>query len=299
MEKCKAALVLAGGGARGIAHIGAIEELYAAGYEITAVAGTSMGALVGGMFASGHLALFKEWLCGLDSRRVFELVDLVWSAEGLVKGDRVMDALRGLVPDRPIERLPLPFAAVAADVVTGDEVVLDSGSLYEAIRASISIPSVFRPVRRDGMILVDGAAVNPMPLDRVRRTEGDCLVGVDVSARYGDEPARRACESFNHYQMLHSASEIMQQRITRLMCELHRPDLLVELPTDSYGTFEFYRAAEIIEAGRRATRAALDRVASSQTRRRPSAPERSRSPFGEEALSPADPASVLESALRS
>lgn len=256
--------MLAGGGARGIAHIGAIEELYAAGYEVSAVAGTSMGALVGGMFASGHLAVFKEWICSLDARKVFELVDLAWSAEGLVKGDRVMGALRELVPDRPIERLPIPFAAVATDVVSGDEVVLDGGSLYDAIRASISIPSVFRPVRRDGRILVDGAAVNPMPLDRVLRTPGDSLVAVDVSARYSDDPARRASPSLNYYQMLHSASEIMQQRITQLMCELHRPDLLVELPTDSYGTFEFYRASEIVEAGRRATRAALRALARTQ-----------------------------------
>lgn len=264
MEKKRAALVLAGGGARGIAHIGAIEELYAAGYEVTAVAGTSMGALVGGMFASGHLALFKEWMCGLDARKVFDLVDLAWSTEGLVKGDRVMGALGELVPDRPIEQLPIPFAAVATDVVTGEEVVLDRGSLYDAIRASISIPSVFRPVRRDGRILVDGAAVNPMPLDRVQRTPGDSLVAVDVSARYSDAPERRACTSLNHYQMLHSASEIMQQRITQLMCRLHRPDLLVELPTDSFGVFEFYRAAEIVEAGRRATRAALRALERSQ-----------------------------------
>lgn len=272
MEKRRAALVLAGGGARGIAHIGAIEELYAAGYEVTAVAGTSMGALVGGMFASGHLSLFKEWLCGLDARKVFDLVDLAWSAEGLVKGDRVMGALRELVPDRPIERLPIPFTAVATDVMTGDEVVLDRGSLYDAIRASISIPSVFRPVRRDGRILVDGAAVNPMPLDRVLRTPGDSLVAVDVSARYGDISGRRACTSLNHYRMLHSASEIMQQRITQLMCRLHRPDLLVELPTDSFGVFEFYRAAEIVEAGRRAAREAL--CALERPQRQPSLRER-------------------------
>ena len=130
--------------------------------------------------------------------------------------------------------------------------------------ASISIPSVFRPVRRDGRILVDGAAVNPMPLDRVQRTPGDNLVAVDVSARYSDAPERRSCTSLNHYQMLHSASEIMQQRITQLMCRLHRPDLLVELPTDSFGVFEFYRAAEIVEAGRRATRAALRALERSQ-----------------------------------
>jgi len=148
MKKRRAALVLAGGGARGVAHIGAIEELESQGFEVHAVAGTSMGALVGGMYASGHLEPFKEWMYTLDKYKVFGLVDFALSTEGLVKGDRVMRAMKELVPDVKIEKMPLPFAAVAADLLTGREVVLDRGGLYDAIRASISIPSVFRPVRR-------------------------------------------------------------------------------------------------------------------------------------------------------
>ena len=168
-KKRRVALVLGGGGARGIAHIGAIGELERRGFEIAAVAGTSMGALVGGMYAAGHLEPFREWMCALDRYKVFSLVDFAFSSEGLVKGDRVIAAMKELVPDVRIERMPLPFAAVAADLLTGREVVLDSGGLYDAIRASISIPSVFRPVRRDGMVLIDGGTVNPLPLNRVRR----------------------------------------------------------------------------------------------------------------------------------
>ena len=175
MKKRRVALVLAGGGARGVAHIGAIEELERQGFEISAVAGTSMGALVGGVYASGYLEPFKEWMRALDKYKVFSLVDFALSTEGLVKGDRVMEAMKELVPDVQIERMPVPFAAVAADLLTGDEVVLDSGGLYDAIRASISIPSVFRPVHRDGRVLVDGGTVNPLPLNRVRREEGDLL----------------------------------------------------------------------------------------------------------------------------
>lgn len=140
MKKRKAALVLAGGGARGVAHIGAIEELESQGFEISAVAGTSMGALVGGVYASGHLEPFKEWLCALDKYKVFSLVDFALSTEGLVKGDRVMKAMKELVPDVKIEKMPVPFAAVAADLLTGREVVLERGGLYDAIRASISDP---------------------------------------------------------------------------------------------------------------------------------------------------------------
>ena len=183
MKKRRVALVLAGGGARGVAHIGAIEELERQGFEISAVAGTSMGALVGGVYASGYLEPFKEWMRALDKYKVFSLVDFALSTEGLVKGDRVMEAMKELVPDVQIERMPVPFAAVAADLLTGDEVVLDSGGLYDAIRASISIPSVFRPVHRDGRVLVDGGTVNPLPLNRVRREEGDLLV-LTYRARY-------------------------------------------------------------------------------------------------------------------
>ena len=247
MKKRRVALVLAGGGARGVAHIGAIEELERQGFEISAVAGTSMGALVGGVYASGYLEPFKEWMRAL-------------STEGLVKGDRVMEAMKELVPDVQIERMPVPFAAVAADLLTGDEVVLDSGGLYDAIRASISIPSVFRPVHRDGRVLVDGGTVNPLPLNRVRREEGDLLVAVDVSARFGADSVRRANASLNYYKVLIASSQIMQQRITQLMCRLYKPDIMVGLPADSYGMFEFYRSEEILEAGRAATRAALERL---------------------------------------
>ena len=258
MKKRRAALVLAGGGARGVAHIGAIEELESQGFEVHAVAGTSMGALVGGMYASGHLEPFKEWMYTLDKYKVFGLVDFALSTEGLVKGDRVMRAMKELVPDVKIEKMPLPFAAVAADLLTGREVVLDRGGLYDAIRASISIPSVFRPVRRGNQVLVDGGTVNPLPLNRVRREKGDMLVGVDVSAPFAS-PAPKTKVSLNYYKVLIASSEIMQQHIARLMCKLYKPDLLIEMPADRFGIFEFYRAREIVEAGRMATRAALER----------------------------------------
>jgi len=254
MEKQKVALVLSGGGARGIAHIGAIEALEAAGYGIAAVAGASMGALVGGMYAAGHLEEFKEWLCALDRYKALSMVDFAFSAEGLVKGNKVMKALKTMVPDVRIEELDLPFAAVAADLLTGREVVFDHGSLFDAIRSSISIPSVFQPVRLNGMVLVDGGMVNPLPLNRAVRTPGDLLAAVDVSAPFSGQ--RR---SLNYYNMITSSSEIMMQRITQLMCRSFPPDLLVELSSDRFGVFEFYRAAEILEAGRLLMEEALQR----------------------------------------
>lgn len=251
-ESRKVALVLGGGGARGIAHIGAIEALEEAGFEIASVAGTSMGALVGGMYAAGCLEEFRKWLCGLDRYKVWGMVDLAFSAEGLVKGNRVMRALRQMVREVRIEHLRLPFAAVAADLLTGREVVFDHGSLFDAIRASISIPSVFQPVRLGGMVLVDGGTVNPVPVNRVVRRPGDLLVAVDVSAPFSG-PRR----SLNYYHQLTFSSEIMMQHITQMMCRECPPDLLVEMPSDRFGIFEFYRAAEISEAGRALTVEAL------------------------------------------
>ena len=280
----RVALALAGGGARGVAHIGAIEELERRGYEIAAVAGTSMGALVGGMYAAGHLEEFKEWMCSLDRYKVFGLVDFTFSAEGLVKGSRVIDAMKELIPDMRIEQMRLPFTAVSADLLTGREVVIERGGLYDAIRASISIPSVFRPVHRDGMVLTDGGIVNPMPVNRVRREAGDLLVAVDVCAPFavegsgavgGSVPAAgvnaigagraalRKLPSLNYYKLITASTEIMTQHLTRLMCRLYRPDVLVELPADRFGLFEFYRSREIAEAGAAAARQALDRFEAS------------------------------------
>ena len=260
MAKRKVALVLGGGGARGIAHIGAIEELEARGYEISAVAGTSMGALVGGMYASGHLEEYKKWMCALDKYKVFSLIDFSLNTDGLVKGERVMEALKELVPDVLIQNMKIPYTAVAADLVTGEEVVLNRGGLYDAIRASISIPSVFRPIHDHNRVLVDGGTVNPLPLNRVQRVEDDLLVGVDVCAPFSEAPLTRSKLSLNYYKMLISASEIMQQRITQLMCELYHPDVLMQLAADSYGIFEMYRATEIVEEGRRMAAKELDRL---------------------------------------
>ena len=137
----KVALVLSSGAARGYAHIGAIEELLSRGYTITSVAGTSMGALIGGMFAAGGLESVKEWMFQIKKREVFSLTDITIALSGFVKGEKVMERMQNIVPDVNIEDLPIPFCAVATNLLNGSEVVFKEGSLYEAIRASISVPS--------------------------------------------------------------------------------------------------------------------------------------------------------------
>lgn len=181
MKKQDVALVLSSGGPRGWAYIGAIEELESRGYNITSVAGTSIGSLIGGIYAAGRLPELKEWLFSLDAWKVFTLMDLSISKNHLVKGDKVIEAIKEVVPDINIENLNIPYRAIAADLYTGEEVVFDRGNLFEAIRASISIPSLFRPVKYGYRTLVDGGIVNTLPIDRAVRNGQDIVVAFDVN----------------------------------------------------------------------------------------------------------------------
>lgn len=196
--KKEVALVLSSGGPRGFAYIGAIEELERRGYSITSIAGTSIGSLIGGIHAAGRLNELKAWLYDLDSWKVFTLMDLSIGKNHLLKGDKLIHAIKQIVPEIDIEDLRIPFKAVATDLYTGEEVVFDSGSLFQAIRASISIPSLFRPVRYGYRTLVDGGIVNTLPLNRVDRTGNDIVVAFNVNDVDVDEIRGNIIDEANH-----------------------------------------------------------------------------------------------------
>lgn len=177
----RVALALSSGGPRGFAYIGALEVLQERGYEVSAIAGTSIGALVGGVYAAGRLKEFKEWLLTLDTWSVFKLMDFSLSISHVVKGEKIIEAIREVVPSVNIEELPMPFSAIATNLSTGEEVVFDKGDLFFAIRASMSIPSLFKTVDYGNCVLIDGHSSNCLPLNRVKRTEGDILVGFDTN----------------------------------------------------------------------------------------------------------------------
>lgn len=279
MEKKKVALVLSSGGARGYAHIGAIEALSEQGYEITSVAGCSMGALIGGMYVAGKLPEGKERMLSLGMKEIFSLLDLSLSMNHLVKGEKVMEALKQIVPDVNIEDLPIPFCAVATDIKNREEVVFDRGSLYDAIRASISIPSFFRPLKSSDSILIDGGVVDPLPLNRVKRTAGDLLVAVNVSAPSSHEIEtlrQQACqlrrkEGFilkrmmphpltvesNYFSLLSNTFSMMIEQNTTLSIRLTPPDILVNIPMNRFGGFDFNHAERIIRVGKNKTREAI------------------------------------------
>ncbi len=183
MEK-KVALVLGSGGARGLAHIGAIEALEERGYTITSIAGCSMGSIIAGMYAAGQLKEAKEWFLRVDKQLILRMMDInLLSGNSLVKGQRIIRELQKVVPDRPIESLRIPCSIVASDMMSTEEVVFRSGSLFEAVRASISIPLFFQPVQIGHRLLIDGGILNPLPLHSIERTEGDILVAMDISGK--------------------------------------------------------------------------------------------------------------------
>lgn len=198
--KKEVALVLSSGGPRGFAYIGAIEELERRGYRITSIAGTSIGSLIGGIHAAGRLSELKAWLYDLDSWKVFTLMDLSIGKNHLLKGDKLINAIKQIVPEIDIEDLRIPFKAVATDLYTGEEVVFDSGSLFQAIRASISIPSLFRPVRYGYRTLIDGGIANTLPLNRVHRNGNDILVAFNVNDVDVDEVRKNIIDEANQAQ---------------------------------------------------------------------------------------------------
>lgn len=295
MEK-KVSLVLSGGGARGIAHIGVIEELLARDFQISSVAGASMGALVGGVFALGKLEEFKKWLIGLDKRKIFSLVDFTLSSQGLVKGDRIMNRMKDFIPDAKIEELDISYCAIATDLKNKKEIVFRKGSVYDAIRASIAIPTVFTPVETASGLLVDGGVVNNIPVNHVKRSENDLLIAVNVNAdvpvdshfnktkKKDDEDEKSVYrqkitefyehiksliphskeDHFGYFDLINNTIAMMTNHIAGGILEKYPPEILIETSRDTCGTFDFYRAEELIQLGRRAAIKKLDEYEKTQ-----------------------------------
>ena len=266
----KIALVLSSGGARGIAHIGAIDVLEENGYEITSIVGCSMGSLVGGMYASGNYQQFKEWILSMTKKKMLKLSDADINTSYVVKGDLLMKEMKSLMPDCLIEECKIPFAAVATDVRNEKEVLFKSGSLYNAIRASISIPIFFKPVQNEDMLLMDGALINPFPLNHVIMNGADKVVAINVTAKSNNEfipQLQRTGKLEDAYPfgkrnpfILQGASlhrellaviQMMLISNSELIRQQNPCDLLVELPASSFHCFDFFKAKEIYEVGRR------------------------------------------------
>ncbi|HPE34996.1 MAG TPA: patatin-like phospholipase family protein [Bacteroidales bacterium] len=273
------ALVLSSGGSRGLAHIGAINELVKQGFQITSVSGSSIGSVIGGVYAMGKIREYTEWVSTFNKRNVWSLMDFTPAINGLLKGERVFDKMKTFIPDMNIEDMPIPFAAVATDILHEKEVVFTKGSFYEAARASIAIPAVFTPVKYADTILVDGGILNPIPIDYVSRKDGDLLIVINLySNKKNDIPkdtntdnryvnrSKNAISklmstgdkrSIGYYSLLSSTTSTMVHKIAKMSIQQHKPDMVINIPYDSANTFDFYKAKELIQLGESAAKEAI------------------------------------------
>jgi NTE family protein len=274
-------LVLGSGAARGLAHIGVIESLNEQGYEIRSIAGASMGALVGGIYAAGELDAYKHWVLALERADVLRYLDLSFSFTGLFKGERLMDALREIAGERNIEDLPITYTAVATDLERRREVWFSRGSLFDAIRASIAIPTVFTPHTYRGRELLDGGLLNPVPIAPTFSDMTDLTIAVNLNgareyrkrkaARKKPQPpvegisryreavtqflesiqgnSRESDTELGFLDLLNSSFDTMQNAISTIKLATYAPDVLIEIPRDSCKAYEFDRAAEMIALG--------------------------------------------------
>lgn len=278
-------VVLGSGGARGYAHIGVLEWLQAHGYEVRSIAGSSMGALIGGIYATGKLDVYSEWVTALERIDVLRLLDPSFARAGLIKGERIIGVLRELIGDCRIEDLPISYTAVATDLDSGKEVWLREGKLFDAIRASIATPLVFTPAERAGRRLLDGALVNPIPIAPTLNDDTALTIAVDLAGRaeaLANPPApspadgdgyhariRRFVESLfpgsvppaaptlGASEVFFASIETMQTTISRLKLAAYSPDVTVEIPRNACAYYEFWRAKEMIALGRERTERAF------------------------------------------
>lgn len=289
--KTKVSLVLSAGGARGMAHIGIINVLEKHGFEITSVAGTSMGAMVGGIYAAGNLNGFSDWLKKLGKMEVFKLTDFAMSKKGFIKGAKVFREIDPFITNVNIEDLAIKYTAIASDLTHLKEVVFESGKLKDAIRASVAIPVFIQPHTFQESVLVDGGLVNPLPVDRVRRTAGDIVIAVNVNSGIPyDKPImkpeliekkslyRTAIDKVNHawaerftfpkttkviehkmgfFDLVAKSVELMQIKLSEASIKECHPDIMINISYECCDIFEFYRAEEIINLGKKAMEKAL------------------------------------------
>ncbi|MEZ8371657.1 patatin-like phospholipase family protein [Vibrio splendidus] len=272
-------LVLGSGGARGLVHVGIIRWLIEHGYQIKSISGCSIGALIGGVYAAGKLDEFEEWVTSIDQSDMAMMLDFSWQSSGIFKGDKIIDTLRGLIGEISIEDLPIPYTAVAANVADEKEVWLQSGSLFDAIRASISLPLFFTPHVVNGEELIDGGVLNPVPIAPTFGDNTDFTLAVNLGGEpemlqqeiipvslptkesnlhekvvhfidnLGNSVKSKMSFNFAAYDIANQAFDAMQSTIARQKLAAYPADITLELPRNACGTLEFDRSQEMIDRG--------------------------------------------------
>lgn len=258
--KKEIALVLSGGGARGLAHIGVLEVLDREKIPIDIIVGTSMGALVGGLYLMGRLQDIKKSFLNLDKRRVVKMFISRPSREGITNGNAITSMISGFTKGKKIEELSIPFIAVSADLETGKTVAISKDDLLSAIRASISIPGIFVPIHNKNLILVDGGIVDPVPVDIASKYAKKIIV-VDVLARMEHIKTEKGIFHESLLDIMEDSLVIMQKKLSRLsMRKKEKKEFIIKPKIPRVGSLEFYRAKELIEAGRKEAEKVLPKL---------------------------------------
>lgn len=290
--KQKVHLVLGSGGARGIAHIGVIDLLHSLNFEIVSVTGCSMGAVVGGMYCAGYLDTYKEWLLSLTKSKLFSLFDFTFNTKGFIKGEKVLNKLQEFTGDQNIEGFATKFTAVATDIINRKEVYYSNGNLYKALRASIGIPGVFTPVAENDTFMVDGGVLNPLPVNLVSNIQpNEKIIAVNLNAAAINKEIEKTEDTqdihksdawnmffnfklsmptfskkketnapdFTIFDLVNTAYDFTQDRLVELMLQNHPPDILVEIPRNVCGTFDFHKAADLIAIGNKIAAESVER----------------------------------------
>ena len=273
-------LVLGSGGARGLAHIGVIHWLEENDYKIRSITGSSIGALIGGMYAAGKLDEYERWVRAIRKIDIITLLDISWDKSGLVKGDKIINTLIDLVGEQMIEDLPIKYTAVATDVKKQKEIWIKSGRLFDAIRASMAFPLLFAPYTQNGVDLIDGGVLNPVPVSPAFGDDVDMIIAVNLggAASNADKTSTKSAASAHHASSLREkvkqfisnlqlsvtnhrdrdwsahdiviqAFEAMQNTIARQKLAVYPPDILIEIPRNACRALEYDRAAEMIDLG--------------------------------------------------
>lgn len=287
-EKTKISLVLGSGAARGLTHIGAIQCLEENNYEVQYISGSSMGALIGGIYAAGKLGIYEGWVKELKRRDIIRLLDISFNRKSIFKGEKIIEVLKESIEDRMIEDLPIGYTAVATDILEQKEIWLTSGSLFEAIRASIAVPMIFSPVKYQERLLVDGGIINPVPIAPTLNDDTELTVAIGLNGppeifetelvpkkeEYSDDQNKnkyqlgvekfiegllpkggndRSKQDLGLFNLVTQSMDTMQTSITRFKLAANRPDIVIEIPRNICSWFEFDRAEELIEFGYKRT----------------------------------------------
>lgn len=249
-KRKKIGLALGSGGARGMSQLGVMRRLKELGITIDCVAGTSIGSILGAVFVSGKVDEVTKWAEDLDWMKAAKLfAEMNVPITGFLRGKRIEELLHQFIIYKDFSESPIPFATVATNIITGEEVVIRTGDLMEGVRASFAIPGVFMPIERAGCQLVDGGLVNPLPISVCRSMGADVVIAVDINLRHGPVGYRNEKKSLKLFDILTNTIKIFENEVTRSVIAAQAPDICIQPAVGDIFTLDFRTASQCIAAG--------------------------------------------------